>query len=107
MQISNESKIDKKERLITFSQAIREGLIQSMQKNPDVFAMGLGATDPKGVFGTTLGLEKMFGSNRVYDMPISENAMTGIAIGAAISGMRPVMVAPIAIPVIQIGRAHL
>lgn len=83
---------DNKERLINFTQAIREALIQSMQRYPDMFVMGLGATDPRGVFGTTLGLEEMFSSERVFDMPVSENAMTGIAIGAAISGMRPVMV---------------
>ena len=80
------------ERLITFTQAIREALLQSMHKCSDVFIMGLGATDPKGIFGTTSGLDKIFGSGRVFDMPVSENGMTGIAIGAAISGMRPVMV---------------
>lgn len=82
----------KKERLITFTQAIREALVQSMHKHPEVFVMGLGVTDPKGVFGTTIGLGKIFGSNRVFDMPVSENGMTGVAIGTAINGMRPVMV---------------
>ena len=53
--------------------------------------MGLGVPDPKGLFGTTLGLQEEFGSDRVFDMPISENAMTGVAIGSAISGMRPIL----------------
>jgi pyruvate dehydrogenase E1 component beta subunit len=51
----------------------------------------LGVTDPKGVFGTTTGLEEKFGSNRVFDMPTSENAMTGIGIGVSLNGFRPVM----------------
>ena len=53
--------------------------------------MGLGVTDPKGVFGTTVGLEKKHGSQRVMDMPVAENGMTGIAVGSALVGMRPIM----------------
>jgi len=53
--------------------------------------MGLGVTDPKGIFGTTKDLEKKFGSSRVIETPTSENAITGIALGAAIKGLRPVL----------------
>lgn len=53
---------------------------------------GLGVTDPKGVFGTTLGLEEKYGSKRVLETPTSENAMTGVCIGIAISGYRPLMI---------------
>lgn len=53
--------------------------------------MGLGVPDPKGVFGTTLGLQKKYGDQRVFDIPLSENAVTGIALGAAITGMRPIL----------------
>ena len=53
--------------------------------------IGLGVDDPKGVFGTTTNIDKIF-KKRVFDFPTAENAMTGIAIGAAISGMRPVIV---------------
>jgi pyruvate dehydrogenase E1 component beta subunit len=53
--------------------------------------MGLGVPDPKGIFGTLDGLAQKYGPTRVMDMPTSENAMTGIAIGSAIKGMRPVM----------------
>jgi pyruvate dehydrogenase E1 component beta subunit len=53
--------------------------------------MGLGVPDPKGIFGTTLGLQDKHGSERVFDIPLSENAVTGVAIGAAISGMRPIL----------------
>jgi pyruvate dehydrogenase E1 component beta subunit len=51
----------------------------------------LGVTDPKAIFGTTVNLEQCFGSSRVFDMPTSENAMTGIALGAAINGIKPIM----------------
>jgi len=53
--------------------------------------MGLGVPDPKGVFGSTLGLQDKYGLDRVFDVPLSENAMTGVALGSAISGMRPVL----------------
>ncbi len=62
-----------------------------MESDPSVYIMGLGVTDPKGIFGTTLGLEKKFGSKRVLDMPVAENGMTGIAIGSALVGMRPIL----------------
>jgi len=62
-----------------------------MAKDPAVYLMGLGVPDPKGIFGTTLGLQQKYGGVRVMDMPTSENGMTGVAIGSAIAGMRPVM----------------
>lgn len=74
-----------------FAQAINEGLHQAMEKDSSIICYGLGVTDPKAVFGTTAGLEKKFGSERVFDMPTSENAMTGIAIGAAMTGIKAVM----------------
>jgi pyruvate/2-oxoglutarate/acetoin dehydrogenase E1 component len=74
-----------------FSEAIREALFVAMEADSGVLCYGLGVTDPKGVFGTTIGLEEKFGSDRVFDMPTSENAMTGIGIGASLNGFRPVM----------------
>lgn len=62
-----------------------------MAGDPGVICFGLGTDDPKGIFGTTLGLKERFGPMRVFDMPTAENSMTGIAIGAALSGLRPVM----------------
>ena len=76
---------------IKFSEAILQATDQLMETDPSVYIMGLGVPDPKGIFGTTNGLEKKFGSNRVLDMPTSENGMTGIAIGSALVGMRPIM----------------
>jgi len=77
--------------LMTFAQAINEALVEAMTHDDRVICYGLGATDPKGVFGTTLGLEQKFGPDRVFDIPTSESAMTGIGIGAALHGLRPVM----------------
>lgn len=78
-------------RQLTFSKAINEALIQAMEMDESVICYGLGVPDPKGVFGTTLGLKERFGEARVFDMPASENAMTGVAIGASLNGIRPVM----------------
>lgn len=74
-----------------FSEAIREALFVAMGADSGVLCYGLGVTDPKGVFGTTIGLEEKFGSDRVFDMPTSENAMTGIGIGVSLNGFRPIM----------------
>ena len=79
------------ERKITFAEAIREGTDQCMGNDSSVFIMGLGVPDPKGIFGTTTGLREKYGEKRVLDMPVSENGMTGIAIGSALTGMRPIM----------------
>lgn len=79
-------------RQIKYSQALDEGLCQAMDRDPGVFVMGVGVDDPKGIFGTTLGAFKRFGARRVFDTPLSENALTGIAIGSALDGMRPVLV---------------
>ncbi|MCE9545025.1 MAG: alpha-ketoacid dehydrogenase subunit beta [Planctomycetia bacterium] len=81
-----------KPRTLRYCQAIHEALDLSLARDPSVYVMGLGVPDPKGVFETTLGLAEKFGSQRVLDMPASENGMTGIAIGSALAGMRPVLV---------------
>lgn len=77
---------------ITFSEAIREALDQAMAADDSVFVIGEGVPDPKCIFGTTAGLREKYGARRLLDMPLSENGMTGICIGAAIQGRRPVMV---------------
>jgi pyruvate dehydrogenase E1 component beta subunit len=79
-------------RIINFSQSINEALRISMSKDKNVLLIGLGVDDPKGIFGTTIGLKKIFPSSRIFDMPTSENSMTGFAIGLAISGKRPIIV---------------
>ncbi|MBI3506695.1 MAG: alpha-ketoacid dehydrogenase subunit beta [Proteobacteria bacterium] len=78
-------------RQISYGQAIREALFQSMKRDASVFVMGEGIDDPASFFGTTAGLAKEFGTDRVVEMPIAENGLTGIAVGAAMLGQRPVI----------------
>jgi pyruvate/2-oxoglutarate/acetoin dehydrogenase E1 component len=78
-------------RQLKYSEAILEATDQKMAEDKSVYLMGLGVPDPKGIFGTTSGLAQKYGPDRVMDMPTSENAMTGIAIGTSILGMRPIM----------------
>ncbi len=77
---------------VFFYQAINQALHYCMKKDKRVICFGLGATDPKHIFGTTNFLEEKFGSNRVFDTPTSENGMTGIGIGASLNGSIPVMI---------------
>ena len=62
-----------------------------MKDDERMMSFGLGIDDPLGIFSTTLGLAEEFGAERVFDMPTSENAMTGVGIGAAIAGSRVLM----------------
>lgn len=75
-----------------FAGEILRATKDEMKKDPKTIIMGLGVTDPKGVFGTTLGLLENFGSERVIETPTSENAMTGVGVGLAISGHRTILV---------------
>ena len=79
-------------RGLTFREALKEATSQMMEKDDRVFVMGEGVDDPGGIFGSTQGLHKKFGKERVMDIPIAENGMTGVAIGAAMAGMRPIFV---------------
>lgn len=72
-------------------QAINDALATAMTLDESIICYGLGINDPKGIFGTTLGLAERFGEHRVFDMPTSENAMTGVAVGAAMGGLKPIM----------------
>ena len=78
-------------RNLKFYEAVREATSISLRDDHSVYLIGLGVPDPKGIFGTTAGLQKEFGADRVMDMPISENGMTGVAIGSALAGMRPIL----------------
>ena len=66
--------------------------MQSLEKYPNTFIMGPGVADTTGIFGTTKPAAEHFGPLRVFDTPTSENTLTGIGIGAAVVGMRPVLV---------------
>jgi pyruvate/2-oxoglutarate/acetoin dehydrogenase E1 component len=80
------------ERTLTYAEAIREATQQEMARDPSVIVFGIGADDFKAVYGTTRGLLEQFGPERVFDTPLSEDAMTGVSIGAALAGLRPIHV---------------
>ena len=75
-------------RKLTFNKAINEAIFQSMSSDKKVICYGLGVTDPRRVFYTTEDLLEKFGNERVFDIPTSENAMTGIGIGLANLGSK-------------------
>lgn len=78
-------------RNLTYSAAINEALLHAMRKNNKLICYGLGTDDPKNIFGTTRQLQEQFGEDRVFDTPVSENAMTGVAVGLALGGNPSVM----------------
>ncbi|MBI3262606.1 MAG: alpha-ketoacid dehydrogenase subunit beta [Acidobacteria bacterium] len=77
-------------RILSYVQAINEALVLALEHDPSVFVMGQGVDDPSAMFGTTRGLQQRFGPARVFDTPLSEESMMGVAAGAAMNGMRPV-----------------
>ena len=80
-----------KNKDISFIQAVNLALIEIMKKNKKVICFGLGINDPKNIFGSTNNLLKFFGPKRVFDMPTSENAMTGVAVGLSVNSFIPIM----------------
>ena len=81
-------------RELSFSLAINDALHNAMALDEKVFVIGQGVKSPWYVGNTTRGLIDRFGEERVIDTPVSENAITGAAVGAALAGMRPVVVHP-------------
>ena len=79
-------------RRISYSEAIAEAQLQEMQRDEKVFLMGLVQRDPYGsAFGQTKGISSKLGTERIIDVPVSENGYVGAGVGAAITGMRPVV----------------
>lgn len=76
--------------LCTYREAVAKALSDEMDADPDVFCLGEDIGAAGGVFKTTVGLFDRFGPERVRDTPISEQAIVGAALGAAITGLRPV-----------------
>ena len=76
--------------LITYRSALAGSMRDALKTNPRSLVYGLCVTDHTGIFGTTLGLEKEFGPERVFDTPLAEDSMTGFAIGAALNGLYPI-----------------
>jgi pyruvate dehydrogenase E1 component beta subunit len=76
--------------LTTYRDAVAEGIAREMRADPTVVCLGEDIGAAEGVFKTTVGLYAEFGAERVWDTPISEQAIVGAALGAAMTGMRPV-----------------
>jgi pyruvate/2-oxoglutarate/acetoin dehydrogenase E1 component len=81
-------------RSLTYVQAIREAHAQLLERDARVFVIGQGLWSPWYAGGSLEGLEREFGRGRLLDSPVSENAVTGLAVGAALTGMRPIVFHP-------------
>ncbi|HEY2664214.1 MAG TPA: alpha-ketoacid dehydrogenase subunit beta [Candidatus Binataceae bacterium] len=78
-------------RTITYAEAIREAMTEEMRRDPSVILYGEDVANFGGIFRITAGLKEQFGDQRVFDSPISENAIVGAGVGAAITGLRPIV----------------
>src|SRR5204862_6492131 len=76
-------------RVLGYVAAIREALDIALESDPHVFILGQGVDDPGSMFGVTKGLSRKYGRQRVFDTPLSEEAMMGVSAGSAMNGMRP------------------
>jgi pyruvate/2-oxoglutarate/acetoin dehydrogenase E1 component len=81
-------------RLLSYAQALREAHAQLLSSDASVFVLGQGLWSPWYVGSSMADLDKEFGRDRIIDSPVSENATTGAAVGAALAGMRPIVVHP-------------
>lgn len=79
---------------ITYSEAILEGFKYLLDNYPEVFVIGQGLWSPWYVGNSMKNLDKLYGKNRIIDTPVSENAVTGAAVGASLCGMKPIVVHP-------------
>lgn len=78
-------------RIISTGDAIREGLTEVAKKDSSVIFLAEGVDDPSAVYGTIADLSKHIAPERIIEMPVAENALTGVAIGAAMMGKRPIL----------------
>ncbi|HQU46758.1 MAG TPA: transketolase C-terminal domain-containing protein [Pirellulales bacterium] len=79
-------------RQLSYVDAVREATDQEMDRDPSVILFGLDVDDPKAIQGTTRGLAAKYGPERVFGTPLSEDGMTGAAVGMALAGLRPIHV---------------
>lgn len=80
------------QRLLKYVDALKEAVAQEMRADSSVFLFGLDVDDHRAIQGSTRGLLEEFGAERVFTTPLSEDAMTGVAIGSAMAGLRPIHV---------------
>src|SRR5580698_9243599 len=81
-------------RILSYAHAIREAHAQILASDPRVFVIGQGLWSPWYAGSSLADLDREFSCGRVVDTPVSENATTGLAIGAALAGMRPIVFHP-------------
>lgn len=81
-----------KTKKISYRTAINQALSQEMERDNSIFIYGIDVADHKRIFGSTAGILEKFGSKRVFSTPLSEEALLGFGLGAAISGLRPINV---------------
>lgn len=77
-------------RTISYREALNEAMIQEMERDENIFVYGLDVSDHKRIFGSTEKILEKFGKKRCFITPLSEDAMTGVGLGAAINGLRPI-----------------
>ncbi|MDC2992508.1 pyruvate dehydrogenase complex E1 component subunit beta [Pelagibacteraceae bacterium] len=86
-----ERKLIEKEQIITMREAIRDTMAEEMRKDKNIFILGEEVAEYQGAYKVTQGLLDEFGNKRVLDTPISEHGFTGLAVGAAFKGLRPIL----------------
>jgi pyruvate/2-oxoglutarate/acetoin dehydrogenase E1 component len=91
LSVTSSQRLDQGMREITYGQAIREALAEEMRRDPRVFVIGEDVAEAGTAFKVLTGLVQEFGPSRVIDSPISEAAITGLGVGAAMTGMLPVV----------------
>jgi len=77
---------------ITYCEAINEALMQEMERDESVFVYGIGVPDHTRIFGTINGIFEKFSKKRCFDTPLSEDALAGLGLGAAVGGLRPIYI---------------
>src|SRR6266480_325620 len=80
------------ERILTYGDAIHEATDLEMDRDPSVVAFGIGVDDHRAFYGTLKGLADKYGDARIFGTPLAEDSMTGLAIGAALGGLRPIQI---------------
>src|SRR6266849_5883182 len=81
-------------RTLSYARAIREAHAQLLAGDPRVFVIGQGLWSPWYAGSSLEGLDQEFGRDRIHETPVAENATTGMAVGAALAGMRPIVFHP-------------
>jgi 2-oxoisovalerate dehydrogenase E1 component len=88
---SHTSTVNEERKTVSYIQAVNEALSRELETRPEVLVYGEDVGFSGGIFGASRGLQKRFGADRVFDTPISESAILGSAVGAALIGMKPIV----------------